>query len=137
MISPEQSQNPEQPKKLSQHLRMNIDYSFSIEDYDITDVSGEKINLEPLKNFASPADENFALVFDKALSTDDLKTIDNEIISYYQNRADFSVTTKDAINPKKSQQSYFLRHKNQIISVTRTARPNKKEVLISVNHQEM
>jgi len=137
MINPEQQSSPEQPKKLSQHLRMNIDYSFSIEDYDITNVSGNKIDLKLQKNFASPADESFALVFDKALSTDELKKIDNEIISYYQNRANFSVTRQDSINPKQSQQSYFLRHKNQIISVTRTARPNKKEVLISVNHQEM
>jgi hypothetical protein len=116
---------------------MNIDYSFRIKEYNIKDLSGSKINLESLKKFQSPADENFALMFDEALSIDNLKEIDNEIISYYKNRADFSVTTEDSINPKQSQQSFFLKHKNQIISVTRTMRPNKKEILISVNHQEM
>ena len=137
MINPEQQPSPEQPKKLSRHLKMNIDYNFSIKDYDVKDLSGNKVNLESLKNFKSPADESFALVFDKALSTENLKKIDNEIINYYKNRADFSVTTKDSTNPKQSQQSLFLRYKNQIISITRTTRPNKKEILISVNHEEI
>jgi hypothetical protein len=137
MINPEQQPNPEQPKKLSRHLKMNIDYNFSIKDYDIEDLAGNKVDLESLKNFESPADEKFALVFDKALSTGGLREIDNEIISYYQNRADFSVTQQDSINPKESQQSLFLRYKNQVIGVTRTARPNRKEILISVNHEEI
>jgi hypothetical protein len=137
MINPEQPPNPEQPKKLSQHLKMNIDYSFSIEDYEVEDLSGNRVNPESLKNFESPADESFALVFDEALSTDGLKKIDKEIISYYRNRADFSVTKKDSITPKESQQSFFLKHKNQIIGVTRTARPNKKEILISAIHEEV
>jgi len=122
-------------KSLSEEISDEFGDTVDIEDREIHNIRGEKINPDELREKEPEVgDEDFQINFEEELTSTKIEKLDNLIIKFFTKNTDFEIERYDGDSEDISR-SFFFKIKSQVLSITRTKAD--KRVMVTVERQEL
>jgi hypothetical protein len=122
-------------KSLSEEISDEFGDTVDIEDREIHDISGEKIDPNELREKEPKVgDEDFQISFEEELTDTKIEKLDNLIIELFTKNTNFETERYDG-GPEDINRSFFFKIKSQVLSITRTK--GDKRVMVTVERQEL